>query len=140
MPTTGADPSAERRVIDVVAGVIFDASRTSVLLSLRRPDQHQGGSWEFPGGKREAGEAECEALARELLEELGIVVLDVEPRCAVEHAYADETVRLRVLDVLAFEGVPEGREGQELRWVAVGALGELAFPAANAEIVASLSR
>ncbi len=136
MPTTGAD--AAPRTIEVVAGVIFDASRERVLLSLRKPDQHQGGLWEFPGGKLEAGEGVVPALARELDEELGIAVLETAERCSLEHAYPDKIVRLRVLDVLAFSGEPRGREGQELRWVAVQELAEVAFPAANAPIVESL--
>ena len=126
------------KAIDVVAGVIFDASRSRVLLALRKPGQHQGGLWEFPGGKVEAGEAIVPALARELREEIGIVVGETAPRCTLEHAYPDKTVRLHVLDVLGFDGAPEGREGQELRWVGLGGLGGMAFPAANAGIVAGL--
>ena len=129
---------SERRTIDVVAGVIFDAARERVLLALRRKDQHQGGLWEFPGGKREPGEDSVPALARELEEELGIVVRETVPRCTLEHAYPDKTVRLHVFDVLGFDGEPEGREGQELRWVGLGELGGMDFPAANAEIVVGL--
>ena len=150
MPTTGADGpagaaaggaagTAPARTIDVVAGVIFDAARTRVLLALRRADQHQGGLWEFPGGKVDAGEALVDALRRELDEELGIRAGPVEPRCTLEHAYPDKTVRLHVFDVLGFEGEPVGREGQELRWTALDALGSTAFPAANAPIVAGLA-
>ena len=138
MPTTGADATGAARAIDVVAGVIFDASRERVLLALRGQDRHQGGLWEFPGGKVEAGEARAAALSRELDEELGIAVLESAPRCTLEHAYPDRTVRLHVFDVLGFEGEPVGREGQEVRWVAIAALGDVAFPAANREIVAGL--
>ena len=128
----------DRRTIDVVAGVIFDAARARVLLALRKPDQHQGGLWEFPGGKVEAGEALVPALARELAEEIGIAVRETAPRCTLEHAYPDKTVRLHVFDVLGFDGEAEGREGQELRWVGLDELGGVAVPAANAEIVAGL--
>ena len=153
MPTTGADGTADApaggaagtagaapaRAIDVVAGVILDAARARVLLALRRADQHQGGLWEFPGGKVDAGEALADALRRELDEELGIRVGAVEPRCTLEHAYPDKTVRLHVFDVLGFEGEPVGREGQELRWTALDELGSTAFPDANAPIVAGLA-
>ena len=126
------------RAIDVVAGVIFDASRARVLLALRRAGQHQGGLWEFPGGKVEPDEDLVAALRRELGEEIGIRVGETRPRCAIEHAYPDKFVRLHVFDVLGFAGEPEGREGQRLRWVALDELGEVAFPEANAPIVAGL--
>src|SRR5690606_26440609 len=57
--------------IHVAAGVILNA-RQEVLLALRPAHKHQGGLWEFPGGKVEAGESVQEALARELLEELNL--------------------------------------------------------------------
>lgn len=57
----------------VVAGLIVD-DRGLVLISQRRPDQALGGLWEFPGGKIEPGEAPAHALARELVEELGVAV------------------------------------------------------------------
>ena len=126
------------RAIDVVAGVIFDAPRARVLLALRRAGQHQGGLWEFPGGKVEPGENLAAALRRELEEEIGIRVGETRPRCQIEHAYPDVLVRLHVFDVLGFAGEPEGREGQRLRWVALDELGEVAFPEANAPIVAGL--
>ena len=59
--------------LHVAVGVIQD-SNGRVLVSLRSERQHQGGLWEFPGGKVEKGETVREALCRELYEELGIEV------------------------------------------------------------------
>src|SRR5216117_3701039 len=61
-----------RSAIEVAAGVVFRDGR--VLITQRRPDDHLGGLWEFPGGKRESGETFEECLQRELREELGIEV------------------------------------------------------------------
>lgn len=58
--------------MDVVAGVFTDEDR--VLGCRRRPGIPEAGRWEFPGGKVEPGENPQQALARELLEELGVVV------------------------------------------------------------------
>ncbi len=54
----------------VVAAVI---RRDSGLLVCQRPaHKRHGGLWEFPGGKCEPGESDAAAVARELLEELGV--------------------------------------------------------------------
>jgi len=126
------------RSIEVVAGIIFNQSRTEVLLSLRKPEQHQGDRWEFPGGKLEPNESIKSALARELLEEVGITVLTSEPRTLIEHSYPEKTVRLHFLDVLAFSGEPESCEGQKIQWVSVSTLSTLRFPDANQPVVEAL--
>jgi len=105
------------RCIEVAAGVIFDKDRANVLLSYRKPEQHQGDRWEFPGGKIEEGESVESGLARELLEEVGITITTTTPRQTIEYNYPEKTVRLHFLDVMAFKGEPESREGQKLQWV-----------------------
>jgi 8-oxo-dGTP diphosphatase len=126
------------RRVEVVAGVIYNTNRTEVLLALRKPEQHQGDRWEFPGGKLEAGESAQSGLARELLEEIGIEVLSSEARVSVEHNYPDKQVCLHFWNVTRFSGVPAGCEGQELRWVAITELNTLRFPDANQVLVDAL--
>ena len=123
--------------VHVAAGVILNASN-EVLLALRPRDKHQGGLWEFPGGKVEAGEPVRNALARELLEELNLVVEHSEPLLVTEHDYGDKQVTLDVWLVRSFSGVPEGREGQLLRWVRLDDLHRYQFPKANLAIVERL--
>lgn len=123
--------------IHVAAGVILNTHR-EVLLALRPAHKHQGGLWEFPGGKVEVGERVEDALNRELQEELGLSVLQSKPLLLIEHDYGDRHVTLDVWLVSSFAGEPAGREGQELRWVSISALSELSFPAANAPIVQHL--
>ena len=55
--------------VHVAAAVIRD-SAGKILIARRADTQHQGGLWEFPGGKVEDGEAVEAALGRELQEEL----------------------------------------------------------------------
>lgn len=124
------------RRLHVMAAVIRRAD--GCVLIAKRPDAaHQGGLWEFPGGKLEAGEPRFDGLARELFEELGIQVTDAWPLIDIHHDYPDKCIRLDVWSVSAFGGVAHGAEGQQVRWVAPQDLGQYAFPAANRAIVAA---
>ncbi|WPC04273.1 Nudix family hydrolase [Pseudomonas benzenivorans] len=120
-----------------VAAAVIRAADGRVLLARRGEDQHQGGLWEFPGGKVEAGEAVQTALARELEEELGIRPTAARPLIQVRHDYPDKQVLLDVWEVSAFAGEPHGAEGQPLAWVAPRQLDDYEFPAANRPIVAA---
>ncbi|MEQ7920792.1 Nudix family hydrolase [Xanthomonas sp. WHRI 1810A] len=120
-----------------VAAAVIRGADGKILIARRADTQHQGGLWEFPGGKVEPGEAVESALARELLEELGIVVTAARPLIKVSHDYPDKQVLLDVWEVSAFTGEPHGAEGQPLAWVSSRELIEYDFPAANQPIVAA---
>ena len=123
--------------IHVAVAVIEDA-RGRILLSRRAPDAHQGGLWEFPGGKVEETEPFSQALARELLEELGIQLLRHEPLIKISHDYGDKSVVLDVHRVTNYAGIPQGREGQPLAWVTPAELHNYPMPAADRPIVAAI--
>jgi 8-oxo-dGTP diphosphatase len=59
-------------MIDAVSAAIFDATGRVLLVERGRPPGE--GLWSLPGGKREAGELLTATVARELLEETGLVV------------------------------------------------------------------
>ena len=120
--------------IEVVAAVIRD-SEGNVLIAQRPLDKHQGGKWEFPGGKVEKGESRRSALVRELYEELGIEIGHSTRLISVYHEYEDKAIYLDVYEVLQWNGTAAGKEGQPVRWVACESLNEFEFPAANASIV-----
>lgn len=124
----------DRGVVHVAAAVVLDATGR-VLVAQRSPERHQGGLWEFPGGKVEPGEPARAALARELSEELGIAVEEARPLIRVRHDYPDKSVLLDVWRVTRFSGRPHGREGQPLVWVTADDLCRRDFPAANAAII-----
>ncbi|GGW94137.1 8-oxo-dGTP diphosphatase MutT [Alteromonas halophila] len=126
------------KTVHVAVGVILRDGQTFVCL--RGEHQHQGGKWEFPGGKVDEGETVAEALSRELAEEVGITVTGSEPLTVIRHAYPDKQVVLDVHKVTAFDGEPHGKEGQQSRWQTMDALKPDDFPAANREIIAALQQ
>lgn len=134
MPNTDPDPVA----VHVVAAVIFNAARDQVLIAHRPEHLHQGGLWEFPGGKVEMGESPRAALARELWEELALRVVRCAELMQVVHAYPDKTVQIDVWTVDEIVGTPVGNEGQAVAWVPLTRLSEYPFPAANQDILARL--
>ena len=117
--------------IHVVAGVIYNPSKQQVLIAKRPEHLHQGGLWEFPGGKVAEGESPEQALQRELMEELAIEVRDCSPFLLTEHDYNDKLIVLDVWAVNSFAGQPKGNEGQCIGWVDISALNDYQFPAAN---------
>jgi 8-oxo-dGTP diphosphatase len=140
------------RLVHVAVGVIVGRPRVGAgsysvsaeehgaILIAKRPDtSHQGGLWEFPGGKLECGETVLDALKRELAEELGIVVVSTEPLIKIRHDYGDKIVLLDVHKVTQFLGQAHGNEGQPIRWVAPSALQAYEFPAANRPIITAIN-
>lgn len=129
---------ATRRTITVVAAVIVEHGR--VLVTQRPPGSHLAGAWEFPGGKVEDDEDPREALARELREELAI---DVDAGAILDvafHRYEPKSVL--ILFYLArrtpSSGPPKTLQVAALRWCTVEELDTLAFPPADASVLAAV--
>ena len=129
---------ATTKIVHVAVGVI---KRGDFIFISKRPDQlHQGGRWEFPGGKVEQGETVLAALNRELMEEVGLQVQQATPLMQLEYAYPEKTVLLDVWLVEDFSGEGEGLEGQQTAWVHQQELGNYQFPDANQPILAAVQQ
>ena len=124
-------------MIHVAVGVIHNRPG-EILISKRHDHAHQGGLWEFPGGKVEPGETVETALKRELHEELGIQVAESTPLIQVRHRYDDRHVLLDVFEINDYRGQPHGREGQPLAWVSPENLKSYPFPAADRPILSAI--
>jgi mutator protein MutT len=118
----------------VVAAVIERGGR--ILVSQRGPGVGQPGRWEFPGGKRERGEGDEQALRRELREELG-VDLEVGPRVWTTRA---GPLELRFFRCPWTDGQrPRPHGSVQFRWVRREDLPGLSFPPADAGLVRALA-
>ncbi|MGH8264062.1 MAG: 8-oxo-dGTP diphosphatase MutT, partial [Steroidobacteraceae bacterium] len=124
-------------VVQVVAGILRDAEGR-VLIAQRPAGKHMAGSWEFPGGKRRAGESAEAALARELREELGIEIDGLERFMTIDHEYPDRRVILETYLIRHCHGEVHGREGQAIRWCRVEELASAGILPADLPIVAAL--
>jgi 8-oxo-dGTP diphosphatase len=100
---------------EVAVGVLIREDGAA-LFGQRPADKPYGGWWEFPGGKLEAGETVEQALKRELYEELDIDVQLSVPWVVRVFEYPHAHVRLHFQKVLRWQGEPQSKEKQALRW------------------------
>ncbi|MEQ8899785.1 MAG: 8-oxo-dGTP diphosphatase MutT [Roseovarius sp.] len=108
-----------------------------ILLTQRPEGKSMAGLWEFPGGKVEAGETPEHALIRELQEELGIDTWAscLAPLTFASHSYADFHLLMPLFACRKWQGIPQGREGQALKWVRAGDLKSYPMPPADIPLI-----
>ncbi len=102
-------------IVEVVGAVIRDAAGRVLTVRKRGTARFM-----LPGGKREPGEDDLPALARELREELGVALVEARTLGRFEAAAANEPgARVRSSAYLvAIDGTPQaGAEIEDLRWI-----------------------
>ena len=124
--------------VEVAAGLLLRGD--TILACQRRDDQPHPGKWEFPGGKREAGESIADCLRRELHEELGIETATscLAPIAFASHGYEKFHLLMPVFACRKWNGTPQPREGQTLKWVAPMDLNKYPMPPADLPLVGLL--
>lgn len=133
-PTTGPDGVAKVVLVSAVALIDVEGR---VLLAQRPPGKSLAGLWEFPGGKVEPGETPEAALIRELHEELGIETWQscLAPLTFASHGYEDFHLLMPVFACRRWQGVPQSREGQALKWVKSRDLADYPMPPADLPLI-----
>lgn len=131
------NPKSEpRNIVEVSAGLVFRGGK--LLIAQRPASSHLGGLWEFPGGKREAGETSEQCLIRELREELGIEIRVGDLFETITHSYPEKTVHLRFFRCLWERNEPRALHCAGLKWVGAEELADQEFPAADARLLQRL--
>lgn len=123
----------------VVAAALTN-EKGEILLQKRPMHAQMGGLWEFPGGKVDSGESPEIALARELEEELGIIVAAEE---LIPETFASEPLGDRNLVLLLYRcgkwaGSPAPIYASEIRWVLPQDMADLPMPPADYPLVRKL--
>ncbi len=119
--------------------VIWDETG-KILIDKRRLGDSFGGLWEFPGGKKEAGETIENCIKREVLEELGIEVALEEHLITIEYNYSEIRVKLHVYHCRYLRGILKAIECDEFRWVTLDEIDRFTFPEANEQIITALKK
>lgn len=124
------------KTVLVSAVALIDADGR-ILLGQRPEGKSMAGLWEFPGGKVELGETPEAALIRELQEELGIDTWAscLAPLTFASHAYDDFHLLMPLFACRKWEGTPQSREGQALKWVRANELRDYPMPAADVPLI-----
>jgi len=125
-----------RKCIEVSAALIFRDAK--LLITQRHAKAHLGGLWEFPGGKREAGETFEQCLVREIREELGVEISVGELFDEVSHSYPEKSVHLKFFVCKLLSGEPQPLDCAAVKWVAKTELASFQFPAADAQLLQKL--
>ena len=118
----------------VVAAAILQREG-KILLTRRKLKAHQGGLWEFPGGKQEVGETLEQCLQRELKEEIDIEVGAVKHFSVLRHRYPEKEVELNFFTCSIVQGDPKPLGCIEMAWVTRGELMFYEFPAADRPVL-----
>ena len=118
----------------VVAAAILQCEG-KILLTRRKLNAHQGGLWEFPGGKREVGETLEQCLKRELKEEVDIEVGALKHFSVLRYRYPEKEVELHFFTCSIVQGDPKPLGCIEIAWVTKGELAFYEFPAADRPVL-----
>jgi 8-oxo-dGTP diphosphatase len=126
-------------MLTVVAALIESEGR--LLVCQRRRGAKFELQWEFPGGKREAGETLEAALARELREELGVDAWIGPEVHRLQHKYrgTDDLFELVFFAASTVPGEIRNLEFERMEWREPASLPQLNFLAADTDLVSKLA-
>ena len=125
----------------IIVAAVIERSDRRFLIGQRRRDDSSPLKWEFPGGKVEEGETPEAALARELQEELGVILDKCVEMGRTRHKYAStpEELEIRFYAASLRETEINPKVFEKIAWALPKELGNYDFLAANSQIIAQLA-
>ncbi len=126
-----------KKTVEVAAAIIVDGGK--FLICQRPPRKARGLLWEFPGGKREAGESLRDAAVREIREELGAVIEPLEVLETTSHEYPDLCVNLTLFKSVIRSGEIALFEHNDMRWIRPSEIPEYTFCPADYEFLGRIT-
>ncbi len=123
-------------MVEVVAALIW---RDDKFLICQRPaSKARALLWEFVGGKIEMGESGQQALIRECVEELDIIIEVGDVFFEVTHHYSDIYVHLTLFNASIIKGEPRLIEHNDMRWITIDEIDNFNFCPADVAILDKL--
>mgnify|MGYP002620874206 FL=1 len=120
-----------------VAAIIIKENR---VLALRRNYGKFKGFYEFVGGKIETGESDTEALKREVQEEIGITLFDIEYFDTLHHPYDTFELELRMYTAKPGNEEIQLRVHDDLLWVSSDQLYSVNWIEADIQLLPKLTK
>lgn len=135
-------PVIGKKKIDILMACGILSRGDQYFIQQRLPDDIWGGLWEFPGGRLEEGETPEEAARREIEEETGWHVADLQPFKTVVHHYTHYRVTLHGFLGRVPEAAPEPILTAATRsaWAPLHRLADYPYPAGHRQLVAALGQ
>ena len=126
-------------MLTVVAAII-ESDGKFLVCQRRRGDRFEL-LWEFPGGKKNPGETPREALARELIEELGVAAEIGREVHRVQHKYAEmsEPIELIFFAATVEPAAVKNLVFEQVQWRDPRTLVELEFLPADRPLIEQLA-
>ncbi len=125
------------KTIRVSAAIIHDDGR---VYATRRGCGELKGMWEFPGGKREAGETGEEALIREIREELDAGIKIDSFLATIEYQYPDFHLVMDCYTATVIEGKLTLKEHDDARWLSMEEIDSVKWLPADMLVVEEIKR
>ena len=123
-------------MIRVVCGIIYKNDK--ILLTRRKKGKILEGFWEFPGGTIEKSETEIEALQREIKEELGIKIFNIEYFNENYHQYENLSICLKAYKCITDEEPKKLTDHDMFKWCNAEEAGHFKFSPADIPILKKL--
>lgn len=124
--------------LNVCCAIIEEKINGNILIwaAKKAKPAHNGGLWEFPGGKMELGESPSQALVREIREELHMQIACIRSLVPVAYCYPSHSIVLHpIICIPACSTLPVPAEHESIGLFTTNTLGKLAWAPADIPVL-----